>query len=166
MSAFSFDLEPIALGLVGVKRRPNASAHVLVDAQQTQNQERQGTSQRRLLDHLVREQVRVKVTNGRPLVEAYLHANVHGHLAGRVGHMHAKVLLTRTHMVVGSTNFSTGSQSNEEVAVDIRLTPHGATLAHQHFLRLWDEAQVYEGEARAAQTRGPGTRRRSRSAHP
>ena len=66
-------------------------------------------------------------------------------------------------MIVGSTNFTTGSQANEEVAVEVRLTERGAALAHQHFLNLWDQGRAFDW-GRAGQPRN--ARNRGRSGHP
>ena len=84
-------------------------------------------------------------------------------MAGHDGHMHAKVMLTRTRMIVGSTNYTTGSQANEEVSVEIELSEQGAALAHQHFRTLWDQGRAFDG-SRAGQHRN--ARNRGRSAHP
>ena len=158
--AFTFDLDAVAQGLIGVVRRREA-VHVLVDAQHT----RDTPTQQAVLADMAREQVRVKLGWGRPLLGAYLRANPTGALAGRTGHLHAKVLLTPSHMIVGSTNFSTGSQANEEVAVEILLSPQGARRARQHFQNLWDRAQVFEPGRDVGRTRSPSTRIRGRSSH-
>ena len=84
-------------------------------------------------------------------------------MAGFDGHMHAKVMLTRTRMVLGSTNYTTGSQANEEISVEIELSEQGATQVHRMFRTLWDQGRAYDG-ARAGPSRG--ARNRGRSAHP
>ena len=84
-------------------------------------------------------------------------------MAGFNGHMRAKVMLTRTRMVLGSTNYTTGSQANEEIAVEVELSEQGATQAQQMFRTLWDRGHPFEG-TRAGPSRG--SRNRGRSAHP
>ena len=88
------------------------------------------------------------------MIHAYLRADPRGSLAGYDGHMHAKVMLTRTRVIVGSTNYTTGSQANEEVAVEVRISERGAALAHQHFLKpVGPGARVRRGP------RGPASER-------
>ena len=100
---------------------------------------------------------------GRPLLHAYLGANPRGPMAGYYGHMHAKVMLTRARMIVGSTNYTTGSQANEEISVEVEFSEQGAALAHRLFQTLWDQGRAFDGN-RAGPSRG--ARNRGRSAHP
>ena len=158
--AFTFDLGQIATSVIGVVRR-RGSAMVLVDEAKT----REAVAQRTALATMAKEGVRVRLGGGRGMIGAYLRADPHGPLAGRVGHMHAKVLLTRAHMVVGSTNFSTGSQANEEVAVEVALTERAAECARSRFMELWDRAEAFEPERGAARPRSPSNRARAGGAH-
>ena len=82
--------------------------------------------------------VQARLLRGRAMLEAYHCAASNGPLASRHGDLRAKVLLTPTELLVGSTNFTTASQSNIEAAAHIRLSASGAEEMRAWFQRHWD----------------------------
>ena len=84
----------------------------------------------------------VRVVSGRPLREAYVHAQP-GKLRGLFGIQRAKVLWTEKMTMVGSCNWTTSSQANHEWVAVLDPSAEGVTRLGQAFDLVRGQAQPY-----------------------
>ena len=143
--AFTFDQASVADGLIGVVRR-GGKAYLLGD----EGRVRQSKTTASQYSRLAHNGVQVRLLRGRALLEAYHRASSTGPLASRHGDLHAKVLLTPTELLVGSTNFTTAFQSNIEAAAHIRRSASGAEEMRAWFQRHWDSDLEHYVSGRSA----------------
>ena len=85
--------------------------------------------------------VDVRVADGSDLDQAYLASGRSaGRARGHKGSHHTKTLITETQGVIGSCNFTTSSQGNQEAGVLIEWTPNGANRSQAMYLRTWSSS--------------------------
>ena len=117
--AFTFDLLQVVNALMKARKRLGPHVRVIFDrnmfnSNQTKNQ--------------------------RPAA-IQLRANGVQVRTGPVGRVHAKVLLTDSVIMLGSTNSTAASQQNEEWTVAIEPTDEGSRTSLERYNRLWSASQ-------------------------
>ena len=117
--AFTFDLLQVVNALMKARKRLGPHVRVIFDrnmfnSNQTKNQ--------------------------RPAA-IQLRANGVQVRTGPVGRVHAKVLLTDSVIMLGSTNWTAASQQNEEWTVAIEPTGEGSRTSLERYNRLWSASQ-------------------------
>ena len=151
MLAFTFDLEDVVEELIAARVR-KVEVRALFDKRQAY-----GNATRRMkgaLRRMAAYGVEVRTISGFELAGVY-----HGYVAGS-GVLHAKVLATEASLIVGSCNWTTASQANQEWDVQVQLNESGLAEVKRRYDKLWAAGQAFDLAEAEAQVEG---RRRSPS---
>ena len=160
VTCYTWDLDPMIDGLLGVKMRGSGSATVRVIADEGKTHEERKTGQQ--FARATERGVEVRLARGMPLRVGYVHADPNHPCLDKLGAHHAKVLFgvsTKT-AIIGSCNYTSSAQCNVEMGVKISLTQRGVDELTRWFNDLWGKAMphVLGGGATGSGARSPSRR--------
>ena len=154
LTAYGFDLDDICSKLI---RCHELGCKVSVVADEKMSLGSQTREQSQKMNQLLVAGVPTYTSRGKNIKAAYL--EVHRKVPPGVGIQHAKCLQCDEYLIVGSTNWTTSSKSNEEMSVLLYLGPEG--------MKDWDgrrDALLSEAEPYTSETQEEAQRRRELSA--
>ena len=147
MLFYTFDLDDVSEGLCAAKRRGVRGR--LIGAQRTGLVGPTGPVKPQLTQLQTRG-VEVRLAYGRDLSTTYAaegRESASRRTQGKQGIQHAKVMGSETQAVIGSCNFTTSSQGNNEIGVLVKWTRAG----HARFKAYLDELWTRSHELRDVQ---------------
>jgi len=151
LTVYTIDRDDLRDAMISARRNRHAQIRVLSDCRQSLTSGASVAGQRSYLLSLEREGVEVRVGCGRALAPVYAQVNRFAAFGSMPGALHAKAAHVGGVLIVGSTNWTTSSRANFEMAAEVLLSDAGKEVWRQTFSEQWEKARpIFSAEQELA----------------
>ena len=151
LTVYTIDRDDLRDAMISARRHRQARIRVLSDCRQSLTSGASVAGQRSYLLSLEREGVEVRVGCGRALAPVYAQVNRFPAFGSMSGALHAKAAHVEGVLIVGSTNWTTSSRANFEIAAEVLLSDAGKEVWRQTFSEQWEKARpIFSAEQELA----------------
>ena len=142
LTVYTIDREDLRDAMVEARRNRQAQIRLLSDCRQSLTSGASVAGQRSYLLALEREGVEVRVGCGRALAPVYAQVNRFPAFGSMCGALHAMAACVDGVLIVGSTNWTTSSRANFEIAAEVLLSEAGKEVWGQTFTEQCEKARA------------------------